>query len=263
MKNLAPEPSRKPRAAPTVPVGILGGMGPAAGADFARLFVQSCTTVMVERGLTVSDQSFPEHWLAQVPVLDRTAALVQGGDALREPLEAMLTALGRLESIGARTVAIACNTAHAWHPEMQSHYPRLRLLHVGVEVANHLRSRGITSAGLLATEGTYRSGVYDALSDAGIVCHTPSAADCGVLMRGIYEGVKAGNMALARSLFTAVAASMMSTFEVEALVLGCTEIPLAFHELPEHLEVLLVNPAEILARSLAECAYPSRSPVMT
>lgn len=257
MKDAAPEQSRKPCAARTVPVGILGGMGPAAGADFARLFVQSCTTVMVERGLTVGDQNFPEHWLAQVPVPDRTAALVEGGDAMRDPLEAMLTALGRLEAIGARTVAIACNTAHAWHAEMQSRHPRLGLLNIGVEVANHLKSRGITSAGLLATEGTYRSGVYDALGDAGIVCHTPGAADRGLLMRGIYEGVKAGNMALAHSLFTAVAASMMSRFDVEALVLGCTEIPLAFHEFPRRPQVLLVDPAQILARSLAECAYPS------
>ncbi|HWT21307.1 MAG TPA: aspartate racemase, partial [Variovorax sp.] len=49
-------------------VGILGGMGPAAGADFVRLFVQACAQQMRARGEPVRDQSFPEHWLAQVPV---------------------------------------------------------------------------------------------------------------------------------------------------------------------------------------------------
>src|SRR6476469_6739758 len=49
-------------------VGILGGMGPAAGADFARLFVHACAEHMGKSGVVVSDQAFPEHWLAQVPV---------------------------------------------------------------------------------------------------------------------------------------------------------------------------------------------------
>ena len=48
-------------------VGILGGMGPAAGADFARLFVDSCTDVMRAMDVAVTDQAYPEHWLAQVP----------------------------------------------------------------------------------------------------------------------------------------------------------------------------------------------------
>ena len=57
---------------PTRCVGILGGMGPAAGADFVRLFVQACTDFMQQHGWAVCDQSFPTHWLAQVPVPDRT-----------------------------------------------------------------------------------------------------------------------------------------------------------------------------------------------
>ena len=43
-------------------------MGPAAGVNFARLFVTACANHMRERGIAVSDQVFPEHWLAQVPV---------------------------------------------------------------------------------------------------------------------------------------------------------------------------------------------------
>ncbi len=56
-------------------VGILGGMGPAAGADFVRLFVEACTRRMEALGIPVRDQAYPEHWLAQVPIPDRTAAL--------------------------------------------------------------------------------------------------------------------------------------------------------------------------------------------
>ena len=56
-------------------VGILGGMGPAAGADFVRLFVQACTRHLQGQGLPVHDQAYPEHWLVQLPMPDRTQAL--------------------------------------------------------------------------------------------------------------------------------------------------------------------------------------------
>src|SRR6218665_804024 len=91
---------RKDMAAVTRVVGILGGMGPAAGAGFVRVFLQgpggprggrwgrggggvlvgflgrAGAQQMRARGEPVRDQSFPEHWLAQVPVPDRTGALV-------------------------------------------------------------------------------------------------------------------------------------------------------------------------------------------
>ena len=62
--------------ATTATVGILAGMGPAAGVDFARLFLQSCDACLLERGQPINDQAYPEHWLAQVPIVDRTRALL-------------------------------------------------------------------------------------------------------------------------------------------------------------------------------------------
>lgn len=90
-------------------------MGLAAGADFARLFVRACADHMWANGLVVSDQGFPEHWLAQVPVPDRNAALDSPGFGAHQPLDAMLQALSKLAAHKATTVAVACNTAHVWH----------------------------------------------------------------------------------------------------------------------------------------------------
>jgi aspartate racemase len=67
----------------------------------------------------------------------------------------MLQAMGKLAALGATTVAIACNTAHAWHGELQRYFPQLEVLHV----ARALARKGIKEVGLLATEGTYRSGL--------------------------------------------------------------------------------------------------------
>ncbi|MBC7718181.1 MAG: aspartate racemase, partial [Chitinophagaceae bacterium] len=75
-------------------------MGPAAGANFARLFVAACTDYMRANGLRVSDQGFPEHWLAQVPVPDRSTALYAPGAGNHQPLESMLQAMGKLADLG-------------------------------------------------------------------------------------------------------------------------------------------------------------------
>nr|WP_295786423.1 amino acid racemase [Rhodoferax sp.] len=237
-------------------VGILGGMGPAAGADFARLFVQACTDEMHAMQIPVSDQTFPEHWLAQVPVPDRTTALGLPGPGGHQPLEPMLQALGKLAALGAKSVAVACNTAHAWHGELQGMFPQVEVLHVAREVANALAKKGIRGIGLLATEGTYRAGLYErALRDEGLVCHIPLAAERERLMQGIYQGVKMGDLPLARECFQSVAVAIANRHELTTLVMGCTEIPLALNAVPGIPSIELLDPATLLARVLAQRAY--------
>lgn len=237
-------------------VGILGGMGPAAGADFVRLFVQSCVEHLQGQGLAVSDQSFPEHWLAQVPVPDRTQALASDALGAQQPLEPMLQALGRLAALGARCVAMPCNTAHAWHSRLQDRFPQLDVLHIADEMARTLAARQVPAAALMATEGTYRSGVYgQALARVGVPCHLPTPAERARIMQGIYDGVKAGNMPLAQRCFSEVAQALAQRHGGAALVLGCTEIPLALDGLAQTAGLPLFNPAQVLAQALAQRAY--------
>lgn len=246
--NLAPA-----RRGPPLPVGILGGMGPAAGADFVRLFVDACTELMLRLGLPVNDQAYPEHWLAQVPVPDRSAALREPHQPQR-PLEAMKQVAARLGALGVRAVAIACNTAHAWHGGLQDCFPDIEVIHGVREVAQAMAREGVRDAGLLATEGTYASGIYQrALEEAGVRCHVPDPDGRQRLMEGIYRGVKAGDLALARRCFEAVAAALAQRHGTGTLIMGCTEIPLALAPAPGG--PALVDPARLIARALAARAY--------
>jgi aspartate racemase len=237
-------------------VGILGGMGPAAGADFVRLFVEACAQHMRSRGEPVRDQGFPEHWLAQVPVPDRSGALESAVLGAHQPLEPMLQALGRLAALGSRAVAIACNTAHAWHATLQERFPQIEVLHVAREVSAHLAAEGVRDAALMATEGTYRVGLYEkAMADAGLACHLPLADERRLLMRGIYEGVKAGDMRLAEACFSQVARQLAARHGALAIVMGCTEIPLGLQGSAAVAGLRLVDPARVLASALAIRAY--------
>ncbi|WP_256330301.1 aspartate/glutamate racemase family protein [Variovorax sp. YR216] len=241
-------------------VGILGGMGPAAGADFVRLFVEACAGLMRARGEPVRDQAFPEHWLAQVPVPDRTGAIDSSAQGAHQPLEPMLQALGRLAALGSRAVAIACNTAHAWHDTLQARFPNIELLHVAREVSAHLAAQGVRDVALMATEGTYRIGLYEhAMAGAGLRCHLPLAAERRQLMRGIYDGVKAGDMALAQACFSEVALQLGRRHGDVAIVMGCTEIPLGLKDSEAVSGLRLVDPARVLASALANRAYDGAS----
>jgi aspartate racemase len=240
---------------PPAMVGILGGMGPAAGADFVRLFVDACTELMQAAGQPVTDQSYPEHWLAQVPVPDRSAAL-RRSDLPARPLEAMKQVAARLGALGVRTVAIACNTAHAWHGALQASFPDLDVIHGVREVAAALARRGVADVGLLATAGTYDSRLYqDALEASGLRCHVPEPAERQLLMDGIYRGVKAGDLPLARSRFEAVAQALAQRHGCRTMVMGCTEIPLALKPGPGTRGFQLVDPTQLIARALALRAY--------
>jgi len=231
-------------------------MGPAAGADFVRLFVQACAQQMRLRGEPVRDQSFPEHWLAQVPVPDRTDALGSAENGAHQPLEPMLQALGRLAALGSRAVAIACNTAHAWHERLQERFPQVELLHMAREVAQHLASQDSGNVALMATEGTYRVRLYEqALAEAGLDCHVPLVEERRIITRGIFDGVKAGNMQLAEECFSQVALRLAERHGPVTIIMGCTEVPLGLQGSAAVAGLRLVDPAQVLAGALARRAY--------
>jgi aspartate racemase len=234
-----------------VAVGILGGMGPAAGAQFAALFVEECGALLRSRGQPLNDQAYPPHWLVQVPVPDRTAALLADGPS---PLDGMADALGRLRALGVRAAAIACNTAHAWHVALSESSRGVELLHVVHETARALH--GARRVGLLATPATHRLRLYESvLEPAGFACFTPDEDEQAEVMRGIRDGVKAGDLDAARAVFERIATRLVERHALDTLVLACTEIPLALQRLPGHPRLRMVDPARVLAAALARRAY--------
>lgn len=236
-------------------------MGPAAGADFVRLFVHACDEYLKHHRLPVVDQAYPEHWLAQLPVPDRTAAIAAPDNAAISPLEPLAKGLGQLQALGATSVAIACNTAHYWHAALQQRCPGVRLLHIVEEVVAALRQPDDAGGPanqvlLLATQGTYRSGLYDgALAQAGITVHKPTPEEREQLMRGIFDGVKRGDMAVANHFFGPVLQALRARHGDCPVVMACTEIPLALPQAPEARGLRLIDPARVLAQALARRAY--------
>jgi aspartate racemase len=219
-------------------IGVLGGMGPLASADFmARLTLAHPAQ---------RDQDHPEAVLfsaTQVP--DRQAAAVAGGPS---PLPALLRGIRLLEDAGAGCIAIPCNSAHVWFDDMQA-ATRLPILHI-VDAAAAALPPGVRTIALVGTRATLESRLYQRRLEArGYTCLTPTEHEMRDAVLPAIAAVKANDIPAATAPLMGVARRLASD-GAQAVVLGCTEIPLALRG-PEATQagVPLVDTIDALART--------------
>lgn len=217
-------------------LGILGGMGPLASADFMR---QLTLLTPAE----CDQDHIPAVLWSDPRVPDRTAARLGDGE---DPLPALLRGIRGLEAAGCTAIAIPCNTAHGWHAAMQAATP-LPILHIVDAAAEDLRRQGVPEGpvGLLGTAATLAMGLYQ--ERLGRPCLTPDAAEMARLVSPAIALVKANRVAEAHAPL-AEAASLLRARGARAVVLGCTEIPLGIAAGPP-LPFPVVDTVAALARA--------------
>ena len=154
---------------------------------------------------------------------DRTAALLHGG---ADPLPELVKSAGRLEKMGADVLIMPCNTAHNYYDGIAAAVS-VPVLHMVRLTAQALVERGVKKAGLLATDGTVRTGIYQkSFAGSGVELLTPDEAGQRAVMEMIYQGVKAGDMAFDAQPARQAMERLLAA-GAEVLILGCTELPLA------------------------------------
>lgn len=220
-------------------LGVLGGMGPLAGATFA--------TRLVRLTEVARDQDhIPVLLLNDPTVPDRTQARLSGGQS---PLPAMLRGLDTLVRANVDLIAIPCNTAHLWFDELQAACPR-PILHIVQAVIEDLRRRGVDHGpvGVLGTPATIRSALYqDALRTAGYEPVVPDLDEIDRVVAPAIAAVKANRLDEARGP-VAQAIERLRRQGVRAVVLGCTELPLAVpHATRASAGVVLTDSIDALA----------------
>ncbi|MFE3032533.1 aspartate/glutamate racemase family protein [Streptomyces canus] len=238
-----------PPARATEIIGILGGMGPAATADFY--------TKLVAATPGTSDQDHLRTVIWSDPTIpDRTDALLGDGP---DPTPWLLHGGRVLREAGATVIAIPCNTAHAFVPRIEDHVG-LPIIHMIGEVARHLGaiSPPIRTVGLLATTGTVRAGLYQEWLDrVGIRLVLPDdVSQSREVMTGI-RAVKAGVRGDSTTALLARAARRLTDQGAQAVIAGCTEIPLGLP--PAAVEVPLADPSLVLAQALVNLATSSNA----
>ena len=138
----------------------------------------------------------------------------------------MLDSARRLAAAGADLLICPDNTIHQAFELVQPRSP-LPWLHIAEVVAQEAAHRGYRRLGLLGTHWLVRSEVYPrALAAQGIACVRPSKADCDAIGRLIMDELVAGVFKPATVAFFRSVVDRLRAQDCDAVVLGCTEIPL-------------------------------------
>lgn len=231
-------------------LGIIGGMGPAAG---ARLF-----TRVTEMTAARTDQEHIDTILLSDPsVPDRTSYLCGSTDA-RDFVPILQEKVRLLEMLGCEVLAMSCNTAHACYSEIASVALRTQFLHMPKETIQFVASLGCQHPIILATTGTIESNVFQSLcADEGIDCALPPIELQVLITDMIYIYLKAGKTVPAKMLQTAFAKIIASG--ADSIILGCTELSLldlgyCYGSLP------IIDALDVLAwRCVQACGAPAEN----
>ena len=225
-------------------LGVIGGLGPIATAHFMELVINMTDVCTDQEHLPMIVYNMPF-------VPDRTAYIL---DHSREnPLPKMLEVGCALEAQGADCIAVPCVTAHYFMDALESglHTPVIN----GVrETVAHLKEKGITKVGIMATDGTVRSGIFHReLERQGLMPIAPRVDAQADVMHLIFENVKAGKPAEMDRFFAA--AEDLRQQGAQVIILGCTELSLIKRDHP--IGAGFVDAMEVLARqSVLACGKP-------
>ena len=193
-------------------LGVLGGLGPMATAYYLELMIKMTDAATDQEHLQSIVMNFPT-------VPDRTAFIL--GRSEESPLEPMVALGQQLKAMGAAVIATPCITAHYFHQSLQEGIG-LPMIH-GIEcIARQLTEGGISKVGLMATDGTVQSGIFQRQVEAkGMELILPDEAGQKAVMTLIYDQVKAGKRP-DLALFEAVKQQLRQN-GAQVVVLGCTE----------------------------------------
>ena len=194
-------------------LGIIGGLGPMATAIFMKRIIEMTDAA--------TDQEHIEMVVLNYPSIpDRTGYLLDNSNP--DPVKPIVQAGLELANLGCREIAIPCITAHGFHSALTAEIP-IPVIN-GVELtAQYLADRGCRRVGIMATDGTVRTGIFEAaLQEHGITPIYPAPQSQKLVMSIIYDDVKAGRP-VKRYKFIHVKDELLRA-GAQVILLGCTEL---------------------------------------
>lgn len=194
-------------------LGVVGGMGPQA----TQCFYQD----IIDNTLASKDQEHIDMVIinhASMP--DRTKAIISGKTEV--VFSKLAGDVQKLMAFGVDYIAMPCNTSHYFIDKLKAQN-NIEFIDMIEETAKVIKSRNISKVGLMATNGTVTSQIYEIkMKKYGIDVILPSKERQADVMTIIYDQIKAGNQPCVQT-FDRVSDELKS-LGADAIVLGCTEL---------------------------------------
>ncbi|MFD0672628.1 aspartate/glutamate racemase family protein [Cohnella sp. GCM10027633] len=197
-------------------LGIIGGMGPKATAVFLDMLVDHTEA---ERDQDHIDMIVLNH--ASLP--DRTSIILSGEKD--RFLGAVEKDIRLLEHAGVSNIAIPCNTSHYFYQDMQA-MTSVPIINMVDETLQEIARRYEPGSkiGVLATNGTLRSGIYRQTCDKyKMRYHEIDDQMQADVMSIIYDDVKRDNN-VSPDRLEAIIRTLIEDGECRCVILACTEL---------------------------------------
>jgi len=214
-------------------IGILGGMGTQAGLDFCNKLA------MINRGKI--DQEYPLFILynkSNIPGRPESISIhaKNSSDKLGKPnnfkkynkvLKSLVDGCNSLKKSGCKFIVIPCNTAHYWYDDLQKRI-KTPIINMPREVFLHTKKycKINSKIGILATEGTLKTGVYNKFFDKNFKLLKPNS---NLQKNSVNKAIKFVKMGKIREAEKAIkpAVNYLIRLKCKKIILGCTELPIA------------------------------------
>ncbi len=197
-------------------IGILGGMGTQAGLDFCNKLAK------LNKGKT--DQKYPLFVLynkSNIP------GRPENLHRYNKVLKSLLNGCKFLEKNKCKFIVIPCNTAHYWYDDLQKK-TRIPIISMPREVYLHAikKCKKNSKIGLLATEGTIKTGVYSKFFDKKFKLIHPIKS---IQSKNVNKAIKLVKMGKIKNAAKAIkpAVNFLIKMKCKKIILGCTELPIA------------------------------------
>lgn len=245
-------------------IGVLGGLGPYAGLDLVRSIFDETLADYDQEHLPVTLISYPGRFP------DRSTWIANPEEA-PSPVAAMVEVLRRLHLAGCSVVGIPCNTAHApilldrLNEAMIIEGRKIKILHIVDAIVESIQEElpNARTIGILATDSSIENRLHQiGLKKVGLDAVVPKRETQDLVQASIFDaqwGLKAKSAPPTEKARTVLlqAIDELALNGADAVILGCTELPLAVPE-ASHNGTPLINSTRALARALIRATHPEK-----
>ena len=240
-------------------IGILGGMGTQAGLDFCnKLAVLNRGKIDQEYPLFLlynksNIPGRPESIGSQTKNLSNKSTNKTSKVKYNKVLKSLLKGCKLLEKNKCKFIVIPCNTAHYWFEDLQNKI-NIPIINMPKEVFKFTKKKckKRSKVGLLATEGTLKTGVYKKFFEKDYQLIEPSQKIQKLSVNKAIKLVKMGNVKAAAKAIKPAIDSLIK-MKCKKIILGCTELPIAIFAFKSFENVksskVFLDPNLILAHS--------------
>ncbi len=221
-------------------IGILGGMGPEASANIYKKMIEYTQHAYN----AVQDSEYPPIIIYSLPLDDFDETGITDEKSVKKQL---VEGVQKLESAGCEAIVIACNTVHIFYSEMQEavDIPILSIIDATMKKVVEDKYRKV---GLFASEDTNKLNLYQkALSSVGVKVISANKEQ-QQMMNMVIEHVMGNNQKVEDTIVLKDIARSYLKEGAQAIILGCTEIPLAINQAQTDIKLFDTN------QIIAKCA---------